>query len=580
MENNYVTYLLEASLTSSILYLGYLAIKRHSSPTLLRKYLLAVICLSVLFPLLSFHLNGPDLATNLQLTNAYDSPMDLEITSREPVEMHETLPAIHTDSPPVSEPNKEHTRSLTDWLAIGYCIIAFIFVLRIIIAFLSLWRLRLRAKPAQYQGFTYFIVNVESFAGANFFKAIFIGSNYLQNDCLQAIITHEKIHADKWHTVDILLSEFYKAIFWFNPISWMLSRSIRLNTEYEVDQTMTSLFGRKSYANTLIHLSSQKSSLMLYNSFSAFYIKSRIKNMYSQKPTRWYVSFPTMILTLGLSFWLVSCNNEIENDAPYTDQAYENVKKITTTFTSHQADTQDKNSKVVAIAEYAPDHTINRFEQYTSYPYTREYATPRTFWINPKRIEVIMDGLDLGDAERNFLYGNDWPVIYAQLAELGKHPKFGNWEHVELTTKTEYAQSNFPEKIITESRYDFLRSGRKSLYVEEFEYEDDKVVKFLETADIFQTSEEQEVDFAYENDLLTEVSKGNKKMKFIYDDGLLVRSEYYIGANMYNYRKYIYNNINLKIRTEIYNRYNQPEYTINYDYEFYEPLISENSHNY
>jgi hypothetical protein len=78
------------------------------------------------------------------------------------------------------------------------------------------------------------------------------------------------------------------------------------------------------------------------------------------------------------------------------------------------------------------------------------------------------------------------------------------------------------------------------------------------------------VDFKYYGTLLTSVIDGNKSYKFIYENDVLIKSEYYIKEQLYNQRYYYYNEDGSKSRTELFNIDNEPEYTIKYNYEFFE----------
>ena len=78
-----------------------------------------------------------------------------------------------------------------------------------------------------------------------------------------------------------------------------------------------------------------------------------------------------------------------------------------------------------------------------------------------------------------------------------------------------------------------------------------------------------DIYFEYGNDQLVSVIDGNQEFKFFYDVGSLSRSEFYVNGTLYNTRKYIYKD-GLKDRTEVLNVNGEPEFTIHYDYKFYE----------
>lgn len=440
-------------------------------------------------------------------------------------------------------------------------------------SFLSLWMVLKRSKKRIYNGIPFYKVDNEKLSGANFFKHILIGAHHIDAPYFEIILKHEEMHARSCHSLDIIIGEIYRALFWVNPIAWFINHSIRINTEYDADHQMVQVLDKSMYAKLLIRLSSKSSAHLLYNSFSAFNVKSRLKQIYYKKTTRWSIILPSLFTFYLTTFWIVGCADPISAEEElYTRRVFEDVKTITTRYISHHSDTREKDDQVVAIASFSPDHTLDKFEQYTSYPYTAKFATPREFWISPENIEVVMDGLELGDAEKNFLYGNDWPVVYAQLSENNQHPKFTDREQLEFKSSVQYIDQVYPEKIRTERTYHLISINSKIMsddYYEGFEYNNNKITRYYTSARLESTETIDDVQFIYAGNLLQAVQKGNKTHKFHYADNLLTKSEFYVNGKLYNYRKYEYNDKNLKVRSEIYNMYNEPEYTITYEYEFY-----------
>jgi beta-lactamase regulating signal transducer with metallopeptidase domain len=62
----------------------------------------------------------------------------------------------------------------------------------------------------------------------SFFNYIFITNSCqrLPEDDLKRIKDHEKVHAQQFHSLDVLFIEFISIIFWFNPLMIYLKKSI------------------------------------------------------------------------------------------------------------------------------------------------------------------------------------------------------------------------------------------------------------------------------------------------------------------------------------------------------------------
>ena len=54
---------------------------------------------------------------------------------------------------------------------------------------------------------------------------------------MDLILKHEKVHARDWHSIDLLLTHLYRAVFWINPLAWMIKRQVGENLEFIADAT-------------------------------------------------------------------------------------------------------------------------------------------------------------------------------------------------------------------------------------------------------------------------------------------------------------------------------------------------------
>ena len=276
---------------------------------------------------------------------------------------------------------------------------------------------------------------------------------------------------------------------------------------------------------------------------------------------------------------------------PIRSIAAGDVKSVTTTFISHQGDTQQKDDQIVSVADFHPDGSLAQLVNHMTYPY--DYAEPETaeFWSDPNGEQMVhlMDGLEIGGTW-NFLYGNDWPKKYAGLTEGGAHPVYGSrefrWNTFESTVPLK--EADLPIKISSRVVYDPGESVLRWLegYDERFEYSQGKVSLFETEAHYSESafvasngdtktgprSYAHATKFEYEGDNLSLVEFKDTVYKYFYENGRLVRSEFHLRGKMRNHRLYFYDERGLKDRTEIFNTFGEPEYTIQYHYEFYETI--------
>lgn len=67
------------------------------------------------------------------------------------------------------------------------------------------------------------------------FRRIYLDRFAFENR-LRPVLRHEMVHASQLHSLDLLFMEFVVAMLWFNPLVYVLLRSIRENHEYLADQ--------------------------------------------------------------------------------------------------------------------------------------------------------------------------------------------------------------------------------------------------------------------------------------------------------------------------------------------------------
>lgn len=118
----------------------------------------------------------------------------------------------------------------------------------------------------------------------SFFKLLVINPTQYDDQKLEQIIKHERIHIKQWHTLDILLVELMSMICWFNPVIWVFKRYVKLNLEYIADEAVLDTgINKKAYQYHLLFTSANIPSYRLSNMFNSSPIKLRIKMMNSNK---------------------------------------------------------------------------------------------------------------------------------------------------------------------------------------------------------------------------------------------------------------------------------------------------------
>ena len=135
------------------------------------------------------------------------------------------------------------------------------------------------------------------------------------------ILEHENAHVSQGHTFDILFTELVIVFLWFNPVLWLLKRSILLNHEYLADKSsIKGSPGIKEYQYKLLNLQTSLMNVPLAHNFSSL-IKNRIV-MINKKPTPKSAALKNIIIlpVAAILFVIFSFKPETDQVSIMNDQ--------------------------------------------------------------------------------------------------------------------------------------------------------------------------------------------------------------------------------------------------------------------
>lgn len=157
----------------------------------------------------------------------------------------------------------------------------------------------------------HFIAIHPEFVPASFFEYILMPDFNPDSAEQKQIILHESMHVRLLHSWDLLLVNFAKVLFWFNPLIYIFERSLREIHEYQADQGVTSAYAPREYATLLLQLITAKPGWQFMNNFNQFQTKKRIIMMAKSKSPSWQrLRFLILIPVIGLLLFVFSCERE------------------------------------------------------------------------------------------------------------------------------------------------------------------------------------------------------------------------------------------------------------------------------
>ena len=199
--------------------------------------------------------------------------------------------------------------TLLDYVSIIYFIGVVFFSIRFVIQLISLGSIILQSKRKKHGRYT-FVQSSNAVSPFSFFNWIVFNPKTFSESELEQIITHEKIHAKHYHSVDILIAHIACIILWCNPIVWFYNKDLKQNLEFIADEKTQRQFNRKSYQTILLKTSMPTHQLALTNNFYTSLIKKRIVMLHQSRSKKSNQFKYALVIPL-LALFLISCNSEI-----------------------------------------------------------------------------------------------------------------------------------------------------------------------------------------------------------------------------------------------------------------------------
>ena len=234
---------------------------------------------------------------------------------------------------------------------IVYSVVTCVLLLRFLWQLISIILLKNNSQTAYiHDTEVYVLTNDEG--PFSFFNWIFINPERHKSDEIEEIMMHELTHCQQFHSIDIILSELFCIVFWFNPFVWLLKREVRLNLEYLADNSvLANGKDNKVYQYHLLGLTYRKNVATISNNFNVLPIKKRIKMM-NKKETKGILKAKYM-LYIPLVAMLLAVSN-IEAIA-------RNVAKVTASVEIQQKPKKAPN-QVFTVVEVMPTFKGNLYQ--------------------------------------------------------------------------------------------------------------------------------------------------------------------------------------------------------------------------
>jgi len=297
--NSLFIYLIQSGISLSVLYIIYwLFMRKDTFFSVNRFYLVLSVLFSFILPF--FKISLPFLGSNSEYVYL--------------------LEAIIITPEKLMESFNRHL-DLYQVLGIIYLTSVGIFFLRFVFQLIQIGLLVYKYGISRKEGFNFIITNPH-FTPFSFFNIIFLGNDIVDQKVLEKIITHEKIHIQQKHSVDIILLELLTIIQWFNPFMWFYKSTLKNIHEFLADEgVLTEGINKMDYQELLVNQSIGIQLSGISNNFSQSLIKRRLIMMSKSKSQKFKLLKMAFILPLALFLTVVFLSIATERVIAQTDNS-------------------------------------------------------------------------------------------------------------------------------------------------------------------------------------------------------------------------------------------------------------------
>jgi len=161
----------------------------------------------------------------------------------------------------------------------------------------------------------------------SFFNKIIISEKILSSPDLEMIVSHERIHVQEKHTIDILIAEMMFLFQWFNPFAWLIKEAVRNNLEYKTDNEIIQNYNPQNYQLAMVALAGKDGVSPFLTALNGSQLKNRIIMMKKKTKSKFAIVKQLVVLPL-LVILVVGLSNKKVISKPIQIKKAENNSVI------------------------------------------------------------------------------------------------------------------------------------------------------------------------------------------------------------------------------------------------------------
>jgi TonB family protein len=217
-------------------------------------------------------------------------------------------------------------------------------------------------------------------ASFSFFNFIFIGKSEILSQKEKAlIINHERVHAEKLHSLDVLITSIMGVFFWFNPVIRSYRKIFVHLHEYEADARSVKSHDVNEYCSLLAKVALLSADIKLASHFSNSLTLKRIEMIrtFKSKIKPWKII--TLLLAVPVFFFVVACQDQLAGNlteiARNSSMAVNAPEAVTSRFEAVKKANPNSTYVLVEFND-AAEELLTKMEKEHGIPASIELFTP------------------------------------------------------------------------------------------------------------------------------------------------------------------------------------------------------------
>lgn len=186
-------------------------------------------------------------------------------------------------------------------------------------------------------------------AAFTFFRTVYLGAD-LSESQRDSIYAHELVHVQQRHTLDLMVFEALRILFWFNPLVYIYQRRMVSLQEYTADAKVTALRGKAAYYQQLLEQVFQTQNISFINTFfNHSLIKNRIVMLQKSRTKKIHSWRYLLLLPMAAVMIFYASCSEDATAKPEADSYSEQIANLRAALEEKETLTQEEKNELAAL---------------------------------------------------------------------------------------------------------------------------------------------------------------------------------------------------------------------------------------